>query len=84
MYHKLSPASSNQNPQTKRKKQEKKTKKARDESRRESDRRSSVHEPRTVEVALLIIGTYQPYQRKKMIEKKTQHNGGKNLIRSFA
>lgn len=36
-----------------------------------------MHEPRTVEVALLIIGTYQPYQRKKTLEKKNTTQWGK-------
>lgn len=48
-----------------------------DESRRVPDWRFSVHEPRTVEVALLIIGIYQAYQRKK---RKKQHSGEENLI----
>lgn len=52
--------------------EKKKKKKGRDEGRRGSDWRSSVHEPRTVEVALLIIGTY-----KKNNKKNTHHNGGK-------
>lgn len=58
---------------------EKRKKKVRDEGRRGSDWRSSVHEPRTVEVALLIIGTYQ-----KKRKKKTPQWGKKLIIRSFA
>ena len=63
-----------------------KEKKDRDESRRVSDRRSSVHEPRTVEVALLIIGIIN-HIREKKARKKKPHNtmGEKNLIiRCFA
>lgn len=62
----------------KKKEDKNREKEKRDESHRVSDWRSFVHEPRTVEVALLIIGIYKAYQRKK--EKKTRHSGEENLI----